>query len=209
MLIFDKKDENILVHEMIPKLEEIRRYRESVISQHGNESLFYSLKTNCLRIIEDFNKYNEMSLSLLDYFNIDGFYIGTEYSSLDFASFDKDIIEKYLSGLYDDLKPIIVSNYINGDKEIVHRFLRTTRMREVNINFNKTWEFNNLMDLPRELYFLQLLLLNQYDKLVDENIKKQLSLFDINYLRSVSILDVKNMLDTGLVSGTLDNIMKK
>ena len=45
--------------------------------------------------------------------------------------------------------------------------------------------------------------------LVSENIRKQLGLFDINYLKSISLLDLKDMLETGLVSGSMEDIENK
>ena len=46
----------------------------------------------------------------------------------------------------------------------MHSFLKTDGLEEKNINFHRSWEFNNLIDLPRELYLLQLLLLGKYDR---------------------------------------------
>ncbi len=88
----------------------------------------------------------------------------------------------------------------------MHSFLKTDGLEEKNINFHRSWEFNNLIDLPRELYLLQLLLLGKCDMLVSENIRKQLGLFDINYLKSISLSDLREMLETGLVTGSIEDI---
>lgn len=122
---------------------------------------------------------------------------------------ESETVDKYLSGLYDDLVPINIVEYFENRKEIVHSFLKTDGLEEKNINFHRSWEFNNLIDLPRELYLLQLLLLGKCDMLVSENIRKQLGLFDINYLKSISLLDLKDMLETGLVSGSMEDIENK
>ena len=45
--------------------------------------------------------------------------------------------------------------------------------------------------------------------MVSENIRKQLGLFDINYLKSISLLDLKDMLENGLVSGSMEDIENK
>ncbi len=208
MLIYDRKDDKIEIYDMSPKILEMKKYRKGVISRHKNDGLIYSLKTNCDRVKKDFDECREMVLPSLDFYNIHGSYFGTEYSKLQLRELELDIIEKYLQGLYDNLELINIVKYYENHKDIVHRFLKTGS-EEKNINGHRSWEFNNLIDLPKELYLLQLLLLGRYDCLLDENIRKQLSLFDINYLRSLSILDVKNMLDTGLVSGTMDSVMEK
>lgn len=49
----------------------------------------------------------------------------------------------------------------------------------------------------------------EYEKLLSKNIDEQLSLFDIEYLKSVSIMDIKEMLETGLISGTLFDAVSK
>ena len=122
---------------------------------------------------------------------------------------ESETVDKYLSGLNDDLVPINIVEYFKNKKEIVHSFLKTDGLEEKNINFHRSWEFNNLIDLPRELYLLQLLLLGKYDRVVSENIRKQLGLFDINYLKSISLLDLKDMLENGLVSGSMEDIENK
>ena len=49
----------------------------------------------------------------------------------------------------------------------------------------------------------------EYKRLVSKDILEQLSLFDIEYLKSVSIMDIKDMTETGLVSATLFDAVKK
>ena len=54
-----------------------------------------------------------------------------------------------------------------------------------------------------------MLQLRDFEKLEFEDITKQLQLFDIDYSKSVKISDAFDMLETGLVSGTVDDVMKK
>ena len=212
MLIYDKKDDKVLIYEMKGDNEKIRKYKKGVISRHKNDGLVYSLKTNCHRIKSMFDEANESSeihLCDLDYYTARGSYFGEEYSRLQLLELEKDTIERYILGLYDDLVPINVINYLKDRKDIVHRFLKTGGLEGKQVSIRMNWEFNNLIDLPRELYLLQLLLLGKYDRVVSENIRKQLGLFDINYLKSISLLDLKDMLETGLVSGSMEDIENK
>lgn len=206
MLIYERQDDKIKIYEMIGKSEEIKKYRKGVISRHKNEGLIYSLKTNCYRVKETFNTCTEVPLPSLEFYTTHGSYFGTEYSKIELNDFNKDIIEKYLSGLYDNLEPFSVCKYTELEKKIIHRFIKTCGMEEKNINCRRIWEFNNLIDLPRELYILQLLLLGKFKELENENIRKQLSLFEVNHLKSVKLLEIKEMLETGLVSGSLESI---
>lgn len=205
MFIYDKKNDKIEIYEMIGKSEEIKKYRKGVISRHKNDDLFYSLKTNNPKTRKEFEKFNEIFLYSISFDNYDPLDVNS-YSELKLSEYRSDILERYLTGLYDGLEPINVFKVNKLQKEIVHKFLRTDGVEEKNINFHRIWEFKNLIDLPRELYLLQLLLLWKYKELQDENIRKQLSLFEVNYLKSVKLIDIKEMLETRLVSGSLEDI---
>lgn len=205
MFIYDKKNDKIEIYEMIGKSEEIKKYRKGVISRHKNDDLFYSLKTNNPKTRKEFEKFNEIFLYSISFDNYDPLDVNS-YSELKLSEYRSDILERYLTGLYDGLEPINVFKVNKLQKEIVHKFLRTDGVEEKNINFHRIWEFKNLIDLPRELYLLQLLLLGKYKELQDENIRKQLSLFEVNYLKSVKLIDIKEMLETRLVSGSLEDI---
>lgn len=205
MLIYQRQDDKIEIYDMKGKSEEIKKYRKGVISRHKNDDLFYSLKTNNLRTRKEFENFNEIFLYSISFDNYDPLDVSS-YSELKLSEYRNDILERYLVGLYDGLEPINVFKVNKLQKEIVHRFLRTSDVEENDINFHRIWEFNNLIDLPRELYILQLLLLGKFKELENENIRKQLSLFEVNHLKSVKLLEIKEMLETGLVSGSLENI---
>ena len=167
------------------------------------------MKTNSSRAAKDFDTLEEVSLATIDHDYYDP--LGpNDYSELRVIEIRKDILERYFYGEYDGILPVSVYGYDDKfNKEYIHRFLKTEELEEKNVNFLRSWEFNNLIDLPRELYLLQLLLLGKYDRVVSENIRKQLGLFDINYLKSISLLDLKDMLETGLVSGSMEDIENK
>lgn len=71
------------------------------------------------------------------------------------------------------------------------------------------FETKNVIDLPNNLYLLYLLQHGEYEKLLSKNIDEQLSLFDIEYLKSVSMIDIKEMIDVGLISETLFDAVSK
>ena len=140
MLIYDKKDDKVEIYEMVGDSEKIKRYKKGVISRHKNDGLSYSLKTNCYRIKEMFDKANESSeilLVYLDFYTTLGSYFGTEYSKLQLLELESETVDKYLSGLYDDLVPINIVEYFENRKEFVHRFLKTGGLEEKNINFHR------------------------------------------------------------------------
>lgn len=213
MLIYDKNGNNIDIYTMNPKLEELKRYRKNVIRRQKIEDMFYSLKTNCPNTLTKFNTNEDVDIKFLDYDN--DMVIETGYWSRlcpmgNVGPYDKEIqqkiIENYIEGVYDSVKPVKVFDY-NWEDDItteLNRLLKTEPEKIVNIHSRRnTWEINNLINLPKSLYLLHLLQHGQYGRLLFENITRQLSLFDIEYLKSISIVDIKNVIETSLVSGTL------
>ncbi len=52
------------------------------------------------------NESSEILLVYLDFYTTLGSYFGTEYSKLQLLELESETVDKYLSGLYDDLVPI-------------------------------------------------------------------------------------------------------
>lgn len=213
MLIYDKNGNNIDIYTMNPKLEELKRYRKNVMKRQKIEEMFYSLKTNCPNTLIKFNTSEDVDIKFLDYDN--DTVIETGYWSRlcpmgDVGPYDKEIqqkiIENYIEGVYDSIRPVKVFDY-NWEDDITtefNRLLQTEGARIVIKNSQgNVWEIKNMINLPRSLYLLHLLQQGKYGELISENITRQLSLFDIEYLKSISIMDIKEMIETGLVSGTL------
>ena len=133
MLIYNKKDDKVEIYEMVGDSEKIKRYKKGVISRHKNDGLSYSLKT----MFDKANESSEILLVYLDFYTTLGSYFGTEYSKLQLLELESETVDKYLSGLYDDLVPINIVEYFENRKEFVHRFLKTGGLEEKNINFHR------------------------------------------------------------------------
>lgn len=213
MLIYDRKGNSIDVYTMNPKEEELKRYRKNVMRRQKVEEMFYSLKTNCPNTLTKFNTNEDVDIKFLDYDNdtvIDVGYWSSLNPMENVEPYEKEmqqkIIENYIEGVYDSVKPVKVFDY-NWEDDVttdLNRLLKTEPEKIVCIHSRgNTWEIKNLINLPKSLYLLHLLQHGQYGRLIFENITKQLSLFDIEYLKSISIMDIKNVIETGLVSGTL------
>ena len=219
MLIYDQKGNNIDVYTMNPKVEELKKYRRNVMRRQKIEDMFYSLKTNCKETIESISRGSEVDIKILN-FDKDSITGERLWSNLQLMGnvepcekeVQQEIIEKYIDGVYDSVKPVKVSDCNWDDLKCVelNRLLKTSGARIVTKNSQgNVWEIKNMINLPRSLYLLHLLQQGKYGELISENITKQLSLFDIEYLKSVNILDIKDMIETGLVSGTLFNAVEK
>lgn len=134
MLIYDKNGNNIDIYTMNPKLEELKRYRKNVMKRQKIEEMFYSLKTNCPNTLIKFNASEDVDIKFLDYDN--DTVIETGYWSRlcpmgNVGPYDKEIqqkiIENYIEGVYDSVKPVKVFDY-NWEDDIttdLNRLLKT------------------------------------------------------------------------------------
>lgn len=221
MLIYDRKDTEIDIYSIEANTEKIKDYKKRIIDSLDEDELFYKLTTNSSCFISQTTIKDNLFQPL---FFSNGVFIDNKVwlkliRMKDTFSYDsqrqKEIIEKYIEGEYDNLniKSIIEriskggSIYKNHSLLLVENFSPTRNtigdFREV------LFEYNNVVDLPKKLYLLYLLQHGEYERLISEDITEQLSLFDIYYLKSVSMSDIKEMIDTGLFSDTLLDIDKK
>ena len=108
---------------------------------------------------------------------------------------EKEILKKYIDGEYDKLLPTeVVGNnqkyhFLKADKEKL--LLRASE--------DKIYRVNNLIDLPEKLYLLQLLLNEKYVEIANKNIEEQLSLFDIEYLKSIKKKALEELGSLGII----------
>ena len=219
MLIYDKKDTEIDIYSIYANEEKIKDYKKRIIDSLDEDELFYTLTTNSSNIV---SKIENNLYQPLIYSN--GVFIDNRgwlklIPMKDTFSYDpqrqKEIIEKYIEGKYDnlDVKSMIErtskgdSTYKSHSLLLIENFL-DTRNTIAGIRV-VVFETKNVIDLPNNLYLLYLLQHGEYEKLLSKNIDEQLSLFDIEYLKSVSIMDIKEMLETGLISETLFDAVSK
>lgn len=219
MLLYNKKDSEIDIYHMEPKKEKLKKYREKLLKKQ--DLIFYELKTNSEDAMKRLVDWADVDIMLINYDN------PSQWSHLkpddkrkkqkkklkkdgyEQRQIQKDIIKKYINGEYSTLKPTRVYEYICDDvNRTLHKFLKPDNASFIS-NGQDIWQIKNMMDLPEKLYLLQLLQLEDFEKLIFEDITKQLQLFDINYWKSVKTNDISGMIETGLVSGTIDDTMKK
>ena len=219
MLIYDRKGNSIDIYSIQFQKEKLRKYREKVISNLNEDELFYSLTTNSSNIVSKIENNSYQPLIYSNSVFIDNRGWLKLIPMKDTFSYNpqrqKEIIEKYIEGKYDnlDVKSMIErtskgdSTYKSHSLLLIENFL-DTRNTIAGIRV-VVFETKNVIDLPNNLYLLYLLQHGEYEKLLSKNIDEQLSLFDIEYLKSVSIMDIKEMLETGLISETLFDAVSK
>lgn len=219
MLIYDKKDTEIDIYSISANEAKIKYYKKRIIDSLDEDELFYTLTTNSSNIVSKIenNLYQPLIYSNGVFIDNRGWLklIPMKNTFSYNPQRQKEIIEKYIEGEYDnlDIKSIIErtskedSTYKSHSLLLVENFLDTRNaisgIREV------VFETKNVIDLPNNSYLLYLLQHDEYEKLLSKNIDEQLSLFDIEYLKSVSMIDIKEMIDVGLISGTLFDAVSK
>lgn len=237
MFICDKNKDNIDIYTIHAKKEQLRKYREWVLQKYKTEDLFCSLRTNDKKTIELFKPTgflsttnNEINIRCLDYgrflyyYSNDRIPLSNLWSWLSpiysFSTFDKEeqkkILEKYANGKYDSLKPIrIYEHDSNKTNEEIYRLLQPEGLmihhEEIirDCHYIIYYEARHMINLPRDLYLLHLFQNGDFSKLTSENIDMQLKFFEVEYFKSVKISDVSDMISFGLLSGTLEDAIKK
>ncbi len=219
MLIYDKKDTEIDIYSISANEAKIKYYKKRIIDSLDEDELFYTLTTNSSNIVSKIENNSYQPLIYSNSVFIDNRGWLKLIPMKDTFSYDpqrqKEIIEKYIEGEYDnlDVKSMIErtskgdSTYKSHSLLLIENFL-DTRNTIAGIRV-VVFETKNVIDLPNNLYLLYLLQHGEYEKLLSKNIDEQLSLFDIEYLKSVSIMDIKEMLETGLISETLFDAVSK
>ena len=133
------------------------------------------------------------------------------------------MLECYIEGIYDSLEPKRVirrrpSATHCWDWEYETTWLETDMYYFLTLGLQQSIGRNSIKDvfaikyilnLPRNLYLLQLLQTGQFEKLSKENIQEQLQLFDVHYLKKMNVKDLEEMMAFGIITESMDSINEK
>lgn len=212
MKILDKKSDGVDVYEMHQKKEELKKYRERVLSRHKRLEMFYFLKTNNKNTIELLNTLEKVNVNLL-YYNDPSTGKFSKISPMRNRTFyDKDIqqeiLNNYIEGKFDNVNLVSVYDLIwDEDIEcIMYDLLKTEKEK---INHEGIWEVKNMLDLPDSLHLLHLLINGKTEMLVDKDIKRQLKLFEFEYLKTIKEKELKELIEFKEIKSDLENIYRK
>ncbi len=220
MLLYNKRESEIDIYHMEEKEEELKKYRKKLLKEHA--PIFYELRTNSEDPMKRLFNRDEVDIRFISY-NTPLQWSFLEVndksktkkkkvmpSDYEPRRIQKNMIKKYINGEYSTLKPTRVFEFISEDDLdcTIYHFLKPDCATTITKK-QELWQIENMLDLPEKLYLLQLLQLGNFEKLISKDIEKQLQLFDIDYWKSVKISDVSVMLETGLVNGTVADVMKK
>lgn len=218
MLIYNKLENSIDIYNMEVKKEEIKKYRKRIIEKNKKQNpLFYYLKTNCLDTAKSISAVSNIDIGTIVYDNSTPLDYGThsDLYEVEQGNLDEDqekIIDSYVAGYYDNLPAtkIFQHNWKAGKDEVLFRFLQPNKYHISSVNSQGTvYKIDDMLNLPKELYLLQQLLQGKYASVADENITKLLKLFEFDYQKNIKLKEIEEILETGLVSGNIDQVLKK
>lgn len=212
MKILDKKSDGVDVYEMHQKKEELKKYRERVLTRHKRLEMFYYLKTNNKNTIELLNTLEKVNINFL-YFNNPSTGKFSKISPMrNITYYDKiiqeEILNNYIEGKFDNVNPVSVYDLIwDEDIEcVMYDLLKTEKEK---INHEGIWEVKNMLDLPDSLHLLHLLINGKTEMLVDKDIKRQLKLFEFEYLKTIKEKELKELIESKEIKGELEDIYRK
>lgn len=218
MLIYNKLEDSIDIYNMEAKTEEIKKYRKRIIQKSKKqEPLFYYLRTNCLDTIKSLENASNININSLVYDNNTPLDYGTysdlyEIHPVNLDNKQEKIIEAYLAGYYDNLPTtkIFQFNWKNEEDEELYRLLKPKNYHISSTNSHgNVYEIDDMLNLPRNLYLLHQLLQGRYSRVADENIAKLLKLFEFDYQRNIKLKEIEEIIETGLITDSMDQVIKK
>jgi len=209
MLIYNRKAEATEIYNLEAKTDKIIKYKRNVLKRYSDD-LFFTLRTNYLNTTRKLGDVSELPIYDLQYDNSTCLDVGT-WSNLEPEKIPSnklaETLEKYINGDYSTAVPTRVFGYISGKEQELYRLLKTRDEVIVSSNSHgNVWQMDGLINLPRNLYLLALLENGYYKKIVNENITRMLELFDINYIKTVTDSAIREMLQTGLLYGSMDMV---
>lgn len=211
MLIYDKKSDAIDLYTIEEDSRKIKRYKKEVLQRNKGANLFLSLKTNNERTINEFNGSTDIEYCSLNYDDSTPTNLGY-YSQIYQSNKQDDILEQYIEGYYDSIIPKRVYTYSKEDG-LDHELFHLLALEEVRKAYptlrGSEYSIQNMLNLPTTLYLLQLLQLGKYENLASRDISRLLELFNIEYLKSVKLSEIEEVLATGLVNGSMEEVLKK
>lgn len=218
MILYNKLEESIDIYNMEAKKEEIKKYRERVLHQQKKkEPLFYYLKTNSPDTIKSLADASNIDISLLSYDNSTVLDCGSysdiyEVANENLNKNQEAIIDAYINGYYDEFPTINVFQF-NWQKKEDEELLRLLKLKNSYISSTNShgnvYKIDDILNLPKNLYLLHLLQQGKYAKVAGENITRLLKMFEVEYVKNVKLKEIEEMLETGLVDGTLERTIKK
>lgn len=210
MYLYDKTKEIIDVYTMISNNQKAAEFKKNEIeSSIPFEERILRASTNDIKELE--NIVQPILWSKLQQENMCGENFWHKVASYQMSGEEKirqaNLLKGYYNGEFTDKSIALIEDYNkeNSKFEIIKYFLLTKSYNEI----NGQYIMNDIISLPKSLYFLQMLEQGKFSNVVDEDIDRQLQTFDISKdpIKRISIDELKKMYDVNLLPGCFELTM--
>ena len=209
MYLYDKKENTIDVYEMTPNFKKTVEYKKNEMETIPFDERVLKACSNCNRELEHTDspiiyeklQYRENRIPGRVYYHSITSYQMTDEEKIR----QSELLGEYYNGDYKNKKIALIKKSKN---EITKYFLLTALWYSCCDN---EYVMDDIISIPKSLYLLQMLEQGKFYRVDEEDISKQLQTFNISTspVERISIAELKNMYNVGLLHGTFDCIMDK
>lgn len=218
MYLYDRDDKTINVYELIGNKEKLAKYKKEELEKAiSPEFRFLKAKTTNEKPLEDncditfWYKLESRETYYWsdDYFHFIEGYLLDEEEKLK----QEEILNDYYEGKFSKNKVYEVQDYnVETSTFEVVKYLLPTRPYEIDEkNFFKVSVMNHILSIPKSLYLLQLIEQEKFYLVKDEDITKQLQLFDVSEkaIESFDLEKLKRADELNLLRNSYEDVLEK
>lgn len=202
MFLYENNDKFIDVYKLVPKLEDITKYKISEMEKIYNGEKVWRASTNGNVILEDNCDTicaKELNKCINDIY-------GTDYH--DFRTVDNEEANKFLNLYFNDVNSKRFYKIKNSGDNLRYIILLNQYYSVINYP-TREFVMNGIISVPRSLYLLEVFLNERFDLLKNDEIDNLLKLFDIMHYGRINTEVLRNICDYEILSDTYDSIIGK
>lgn len=208
MYLFNEKGKHIEAYEMVPQQALIRQYKKDEMEKIPENERVYFATTNSGTPLLQAGPFMMRDLNYMGELNPNWSRATHSFRVQNFLYERNDkTVKSYIKGAFDDKRIVEVIDEKNKASEY---FVLSIGTYERQMYSRELW-MENIVHVPESLYWLHLLGQGQFAAVKDADIDAQLGLFVVGKKPNYS-LDrdtLEHMYQTGLVPGSIDEIMAK
>ena len=210
MYLYDLKRRSVGVYELKPKLKDIKSFREEELSRVGKT--FVHRETVSVEPFNGSERYtifypfkNDNEVVSIDQVNFDWPIKKYERQGVLIPFYDGKFVQEYVDGEINNPKLVIVQ-----ELEKIRYFLLRAKeeyKRVGDLGENIDFMIRPILEINKELYILENILKRKFSLIKEENVEKQLKLFDINFCANISLNELRKIEDfvSSVPMETIDN----
>lgn len=204
MFLYDKKDTTVDVYSFIQNQEKVHNYKIEQMNQiPSNERGLYLEEIvpsfQSLPILYKENIYKDIIPSS----KLKGEHISLNYNT------DKDDVEDLLDWFYSEKYKDRPVARISDLKKLRYLLIASSIINSREENGKVIMKIEDIIEIPKSLYLLQLLQQEHFFMIKDENLSEQLNLFEFQYIDNIRLDELKKMDICGITKKAYPKIIEK